>query len=217
MVVLLCTMVVVLIAMPSCTKDDPGREKPDWQNELTEYTRMVYVGDEPMMGLPMDFVGIGIRIQNKVGQDLLPVIDRGNEEGVINSDYYFEKDGVKYFYHDSLPIPGNRNNRVHVGPYPSMGFGYLSCFYICPVNESNYYWLPPISFSADFVWPSKGIRKNLQIYVEFNNNLMNDVKAGIPDSKGFVEVPYYKAGYWVDGESTKNWEDPQILIIQVDE
>lgn len=217
---LLCG-VMLLAGMSACSDETPGGD--DWRKDLTPHYAMCPVVENPMpiVGTDFRFIALGVRITNKSGTDMLSNI----KDCVLDSDFYFEIDGKKYFLGDSVPVQGlgKSGDKVMVLDHHAYRFRFLTCFYICPSLDTKYIRFAPFDFSFDFVWPSKGIRKHMRMYVEFNKNFFEDGKHIDPslwDEYGYGTVLYYKTGYWADGvlinKHTCGDENEQMVEIIVD-
>lgn len=215
---LLCG-VMLLAGMSACSDDKPGED--DWRKDLSQHYTIYPVVENPMpiVGTDFSFIALGVRITNKSGTDMLSNIT----DCVLDSDFYFEIDGKKYFLGDSVPVQGlgKSGDKVKVLDHHAYRFRFLTCFYICPPGI-QYIKFAPFDFSFDFVWPSKGIRKHMRMYVEFNKNFFEDVKHTEPIRPGdhYGLVPLYKTGYWADGvlinQQTCGDDNEQMVEIIVD-
>lgn len=224
---LLSAVLFVGISLTACS--DENIESADWRSELTSHEHFIpQPGADPITGTFFEYAGFSIKIIDKnTGRDLLDE-KTGN---VRNSDFYFETNGFQYHLGDkigSLAFYPEAKNSVSVYSQHYGGYNYLACYYLSPYySYTNLLDKAPIDFTVDFVWPSKGIRKTIRTYIEFNKNFNEDVLKSEPNDRGLLHAWLYKDGYWVDGISTLAYDvqpdgsymenvSNQVLIIPVD-
>lgn len=211
--------VIFAIGAVSCSdcNDDPIQPSANWQDEL--FTSYVEIYPSPMSGLNYNQLGVFVSIENSKGEDLLNPRSSNNVHG---GDFYFDFSGEKYFLSDTIGnLPEGMlkwNHTVKIEKFPYAGKYYRNVYYFVPFSVLPYQsdgvrqLTSPVDVSFDFVWPEKGIRKNLRMYCEYNTNFEEDKENAIPDSTGVKYAPFFKTGIWVDGKSTDGSREIKIVV-----
>lgn len=162
--------VMMLCGAVACSDDAPNKiDSESWRLQMdTIYEVAVNPAYGPMMGDQFDNFGFHIAIKDKNGKDLLQ-----NPE-IANSDYYIEYNGQRYMLGDSVPFP-TQNALLSVDYHYS---GVMKILYVNFTRwDLTYFDHEPIDYTFSFVWPSKNIRKTMRVYVEFNQNVKEEIEA----------------------------------------
>ena len=182
---------LILVGLAACSND--AENDNSWRENLRSVKEIVVNGYLSGTVRPANLTYY-IRIVDRNGNDMLFNKRGGN---VCESDWYFELDGKKYCKGDTMPIKGTQKP-VEITYYVGPGFYCISPTWVDwhILKEGS------VHHSYYFVWPSKNIRKKLDLYAEYNPNyetekeaLENTLKEGEFD---LVEI--YKRGNWVDGK-----------------
>lgn len=190
---------ILLVVTAACSDD--AENDNSWRENLRPVYEIVANGSLSGLGQP-PYLTYYIRIVDKYGNDMLFDKRGGN---VCESDWYFEMDGKKYCKGDTIPVQGNQEP-VRIMGYMGPGFYCISPTWVDwhILKEGN------VHHSYYFVWPSKSIRKKLDLYAEYNSNyeaerdsLVNTLKEG-----EFDKLVIYKRGNWVDGKP----DDTEVAI-----
>lgn len=192
-------MLLLLVGFSACSNDT--EDDNSWRENLQPVYGIVAKGNWCGIGQAADLTYY-IRIVDRNGNDMLFDRRGGN---VCESDWYFEMDGKKYCKGDTMPVKGNQKP-VEIKYYVGPGFYCISPTWVdWQILKED-----PVHHSYYFVWPSKNIRKKLDLYAEYNSNyeaekeaLENTLKEG-----EIEKLVIYKRGNWVDG----NPDDTEMAI-----
>lgn len=211
--------VIFALGAVSCSdcNDDPAPPSEDWHNQL--FTSYAKIYPTPMSGLDYNHLGVFVSIENSKGEDLLNPRNSGNVHG---RDFYFEFYGEKYYLADTVRnLPSDLlrwNHTVKIEKFAYASNYYRDVYHFVPFSVLPYQsggvrlMTTPVDVSFYFVWPEKGIRKQIRMYCENNTNFEEDMENAVPDSAGVKLVPFFKTGIWVDGASTNGNREIKITI-----
>lgn len=224
---LLLTMCVILTVcmLASCGKDEPNgpngsdgdddntpnveqEDSLDWRSQLDTVKHPVCYPGEYLLGDDFSNIGFHIMIKDKEGNDLL------RDPKVIQSDWYFEINGNRYHYGDSVPELVCPDPRIYTGGHFS-GMGSIIFVNMWRPGVEECASHEPMEYSYTFVWPEKNIRHEMRVYVEFNKNILNDiadVQSTLHPGESSVVDRYYICRF-VDGKVYKPYLFDSYLLI----
>ncbi len=163
---------IAMIILPACSDDnnDPNPNKSDWEKDLKVKNVTRHEGDWGGY-IPMgpDIVTANVYIKNSKGEDLL---NANNPNNVLGDKFYVEYKGEKFFYADSIDIPGNLS-RIETGIYPSAPQYYLQLFYLggnIGMYDNKWTEYPDVDEALTFCWPERNLSYKIRVYRQYNNN-----------------------------------------------
>lgn len=199
-------MLLVLIALlaqisfTACSDDEPDKgddqQSAEWRKDL--WIESNIMSHTPLCGIPDLSYTPAIGIVDQSGRDLL---NPANPNNVLKSDFYFEYEGNKYFYGDTIfPVAGMTKkvwNYMGKDCYTySIAPFILQWREVLEMKQT-------LDIKYDFVWPSQNIRHTVRTYVEPNTEYTKQFEEFMADTanKELVSIEVYKYGLWVDGAS----------------
>lgn len=189
---LLCLLLSMTILPLATACDDNEPKDESWRKDLFPIINYQYKDIPLPEGGPSE-CGLYISIVNSKKEDLLQY---DSEVSVRRSDWYFEHDGKQYRLGDIITLPCS-NTPVKVN-----GYMCLQRFLIeAVVMNFNLLKAKPIYLSMDFVWPSRGIRKHIDFYAEYNKKYMQELEDFLKSDEQSTQLVLYNRGLWVDGLS----------------
>ena len=194
-----------MFGMWACSNDDPqpnpgpnsdptSDQDTLWREDLD--TAIDIIAKAPA---PCGLYYRGVNFHVNPRKDGIEVLNMGEASNYyLESDWYFEAQGRKYFLGDTIDIKGNRMPIRFICDLYTQKYVISACDIPPEVLEEG-----PIHYNFTFVWPSYGISKKVDVYAEQmpdykqkREDLLNSLKSG-----EFERLNRFLVGYWVDGRT----------------